>query len=238
MHSVFAWKYWLMAVLVICVAVIGVRILMHSDLLQALKEGITLASLIATIFVSSPLWRLLWLLPPVRRMAPPLDGEWSGVVRSNWSIIEATKEAAKQSGAPAIDVDALTYPLPDLKEVPVKATLRTSFFGVELRLETEGERYQISSLKAVEIKPATAAHPPTLSYVFEGRVLDPKPGDVPAFDGAAMLAIEKFDGHLQLEGATWTNRAWRRGLNTAGLIRLERIKPNFWAPLTFGLVKR
>lgn len=237
MHSVFAWKYWLMAVLVVCVLVVGLRFLAHGDLFQALKEGVSLTSLGATLFVSLPIWRLLWLFPPVQRMAPSLDGEWSGVVHSNWSIIEATKEAAKQSGAPSIDVDAMVFPLPDLMEVPVIAVVRSNFFGIDLRLETEGDRYQISSLKAVEIKPAIGAYPPTLSYVFEGRVLNPNPGDVSVFDGAATLTIEVVDGQPQLHGSTWTNRAWKRGLNTAGLIRLKRIKSDFWGPLTFGLVK-
>lgn len=238
MHFVLAWRYWLLIALAICAAVVVLRMSSGVEPFQAAKDGASLTATIATVFVSTPAWRLLWLVPAVRRAAPPLDGEWTGVVRSNWTIMEAMKEGAKQSGAPAIDVDVMASQLPQLRAVPVRASIKSSFFSLELRLETEGDRYQVSSLKSVELKPAVGTTPATLSYVFEGEVLDPKPGDVPAFDGAATLCVEAVAGQTTLEGKTWTNRAWTRGLNTAGVIRLRRDKPDFWGPLTFGLVKR
>jgi hypothetical protein len=238
MHSVLAWRYWLLIASAICAGIVVQRLSSGVEPLQAAKDGASLTATIATVFVSTPVWRLLWLLPVMRRIAPPLDGEWTGVVRSNWTIIEAMKEGAKQSGAAAIDVDAMPSQLPALREVPVRAFIKSSFFSLELRLETDVDKYQISSLKSVEFKPVVGTTPAMLSYVFVGEVLDPKPGDVPAFDGAATLCVETVAGQATLEGKTWTNRAWTRGLNTAGVIRLRRDKPDFWAPLTFGLVKR
>lgn len=238
MHAVLAWRYWLLIALGICALIVVLRMSTGVAPWQAAKDGASLTATIATLFVSTSVWRLFWMIPGVARIAPPLDGEWTGVVRSNWPIIEAMKEGAKQSGAPAIDVDALASQIPALREVPVRAFIKSSFFGLELRLETDVDKYQVSSLKSVEFKPVVGTAPATLSYVFAGEVLDPKPGDVPLFDGAATLCVEIVDGQATLEGKTWTNRAWTRGLNTAGTIRLRREKPDFWGAITFGLVKR
>lgn len=107
MHSVLGWKAWLTAALAICVAIIGARLLVGSEILPSLQSGMSLTSLLVTVFVATPIWRLLWLVPYFQRKAPQLDGEWSGVVASNWSVVERLKEAAKQAGAPALDVDDL-----------------------------------------------------------------------------------------------------------------------------------
>jgi len=238
MHSVIGWKAWLTAALVVCAAIVGLRLLAGAGIVQALQGGVSLTSLLVTGFVSTAAWRLLWLLPVFQRKAPPLDGQWSGVVSSNWSIVERLKEAAKQGGVAALDVDALASPLPDLLEVPVTARIRTTFASIHLELESADDRYQVSSLKVVELKPATDAGDAVLSYVFEGRVLSPVAGDVTTFDGAASLIVKKdVQGQLCLSGPTWTNRAWSRGLNTAGVLRLKQIRSDFWKPLTFGLAK-
>lgn len=222
-HSVLNWKIWLVATWACCVAIVGVRLLTGADLLPALQSGVSLTSLLVTVFVVTPLWRALWFVPWFKEKAPLLDGEWTGVVRSNWSIIEATKSAAKQAGAPSVDLDGLDAPRPALFEVPVRARIRCSFFALSLELESDGDRYQTSSLKSVQLKPTSEGSPATLRYIFEGRVLQPKAGDASCFDGAASLSIRRNDrGVLFMEGPTWTNRAWERGLNTAGVIRLEK----------------
>jgi hypothetical protein len=239
MHSVLGWRTWITAALAVCAAIVAVRISQGVEPLQAAQKGISWTSLAVAAFVLTPLWRLLWLFPWFQRKAPPLDGVWTGVVTSNRSIQEVVKEAAKQAGASAVDVDAVGIDLPALTEVKVTAVLRTSFVGITLELESAGDRYQTSSLKVVEMKPATDGSSASLHYIFEGRVLNPRPGDVSCFDGAASLTIRKDDqGMLYMEGPTWTNRAWTRGLNTAGLIHITRSKPEFWAALTFGLVQR
>lgn len=107
------------------------------------------------------------------------------------------------------------------------------------RVEPDDRHGDISTLKAVELRPANEAGDAVLSYVFEGRVLNPKAGDVGCFDGAATLSLRsQASGGLAMAGPTWTNRAWSRGLNTAGVLRLTRIRADFWTPLTFGLIKR
>lgn len=239
MHSVLGWKTWVWVALVACAALVVLRVTQGAEPLQAAQNGISWTLLGVTVFVLTPVWRLLWLIPWFQRKAPPLDGVWTGFVSSNRSIHEAMKEAAKQTGAPAVDIDAFDANLPALTEVAVTATIRTSFTSIALELESSGDRYQTSSLKVVEMKSATDGPGASLHYIFEGRVLHPQPGDVACFDGAASLTIRlNEEGVLCMEGPTWTNRAWTRGVNTAGVIRLSRTKPNFWGPLTFGFIRR
>lgn len=239
MHSVLGWKTWVWGAVVACAAIVVLRITQGAEPLQAAQNGISWTLLGVTGFVFTPVWRLLWLIPWFQRKAPPVDGVWTGVVSSNRSIQNAVTEAAKQNGAPPVDVDSVGASLPPLTEVQVTATIRTSFTGIALELESAGDRYQTSSLKVVEMKPATDGPGASLRYIFEGRILHPKPGDVTCFDGAASLTIRlNEEGVLCMEGPTWTNRAWTRGLNTAGVIRLSRTKPDFWGPLTFGLIRR
>jgi hypothetical protein len=52
----------------------------------------------------------------------------------------------------------------------------------------------------------------------------PKETDDSKFDGAAKLAVRFESDDITLIGTYWTNRAWQRGDNTAGTIKLNRIK--------------
>jgi hypothetical protein len=237
-HSVLGWKTWLTAALALCAGLIVLQVFQGVQPLQAAQRGVSWSALAVTLFVTTPIWRLLWLIPFFQKRAPMLDGAWTGVVSSNWSIVEAIKDAAKQQGAPALDVDAAGAALPCLTQVEVIATIRTGFFTITMALESLAGRYQTSSLKVVELKPGTDGANPSLNYIFEGRVLQPRPGDVSCFDGAGVLSVraEPKVG-LAMEGPTWTNRAWSRGLNTAGVFRVTRDARTFWPAVTFGLLK-
>lgn len=237
MHSVLGWKTWLMAALTLCAGLIAAQLALGVSAGQAVLKGVSWTSLAATVFVASPLWRFLWLVPWFRRRAPPLDGVWTGEVLSNWSVVQALKDAAKQSGDPPVDVDAVYATLPPLATHSVTATIETSFFKISLELESQGTRYQTSTLKVAELKPAVDGQRATLHYIFEGRVLEPRPGDVTCFDGAASLSIlVDGKGGYALEGPTWNNRAWARGVNTAGVIRMKPVEQRFWRAATFGLL--
>lgn len=237
MHFVLGWKSWLSGALFLCASLVGLRVSQDVELFKAVQQGASLTGLLTTAFVTTPAWRLLWLLPYFRDRAPTLDGEWTGVVSSNWSIVDAMRNAARQDGSPAFDADVVGG-LPPLTTVAVRARIRSSFFGITIELETIDDRYQTSSLKVVELRPGADGPGASLHYIFESRVLQPKPGDVSCFEGASSLAIRTDEKVRIMEGPTWTNRAWSRGLNTAGVIRLRRVAPSFWSPLTLGLLKR
>jgi hypothetical protein len=228
MHSILPWKMWLSIVFSVFGAIVLINVWFGAQPFEAARTAGAWTTLLATIFVTIG-WKVLWLLPSIAAKIPAIDGEWTGVMRSNWSIVDALKTAAKQNGAPAVDVDDPNNERPALVEVPVHVTACTTFLGVSLVLETGDGGYQISRLKAAEVKPAADGAPATLAYVFEGRVQHPRPGDSSCFEGAGILSIRKgSDGVLTMQGPGWTNRNWERGLNTAGLLHLNQSKGTFW----------
>jgi hypothetical protein len=209
-----------------CIALVNVWL--GAQPFEAVRTAGAWTTLLATAFVAVG-WKALWLLPGVAAKIPAIDGQWTGVMRSNWSIVDALKTSAKQHGAPALDVDDPTIERPALVEVPVEVTACTTFLGVSLVLKTGESGYQISRLKAAEVKPAADGSPATLAYVFEGRVQHPRPGDSSCFEGAGILSIRRgTDGVLTMQGPGWTNRNWERGLNTAGVLDLKQTESAFW----------
>lgn len=228
MHSILPWKTWLSIAFGIFGALVLINVWFGSSPFEASRTAAAWTTGLVTVFVTIG-WRVLWLLPGVAAKIPAIDGQWTGVMRSNWSIVESLKTAAKQRGGQAVDVDDLTFAFPALVEVPVTVTACTTFLGVSLVLETGDGGYQVSQLKAAEVKPAADGNPATLAYVFEGRVQHPRPGDSSCFQGAGILSIRKgSDGVLTMQGPGWTNRNWERGLNTAGLLNLRQLKGTFW----------
>lgn len=225
MHVVLSWRTWLMMALFVSVAfAVVAHLVLGMDYVSSGRGAAGVTSFLALVFTSTPAWRLLWILPAIREKAPLLDGTWTGEIRSNWSIVTAIREAAKQAGADAIDLDRLDQRLPDLSITTVEATMKSSFFNVSMALKSGGGGYQNSRLSAVVYKPASDGHPPVLHYLFQAQVLEPKAGDVACFEGAGSLTVTTAQqGEILLDGSTWTNRSWARGLNTAGVVRLRKL---------------
>jgi hypothetical protein len=229
MNAVLPWTRWFSFALWIC-AFVSLAAYSHDanhEIWSALKTGISIGSALSAAFVATPVWRLAWLFPPLRRRLPLLDGVWSGVQSSNWLIIQAMKDGSKAETR-GVDVDDAGSPLPALLETPVNVEIRTTFFAIRMDLVSATTGYQNSVLKAAVLTPETDMARGRLTYVFEGRVPRPQTTDVDRFDGAAELEIHRSDdGVLELKGCVWTNRNWAKGLNTAGLIELKRDKS--WA---------
>ena len=61
-----------------------------------------------------------------------------------------------------------------------------------------------------------------LSYIFEAHVPAPQATDDRMFEGAAKLEVVFDADDTELKGTYWTNRAWQRGLNTAGTMTASR----------------
>lgn len=223
MHVVFPWRTWLTGALFICAGLgIAAHLLLGMDYVSSGRTAVGVASFLALVFTTTPVWRMLWWFRPVRDRLPLLDGDWSGEVTSNWTVISALRAAAKQAGDPPVDVDNLNQPLPALGAVKIEARIRATFFGIELALQSADSLYQQSRLRAVVLKPAKDGYPAVLDYLFEARVLEPVSGDSSCFDGAGSLTVKVEEQGIVLEGPTWTNRSWTRGLNTAGVIRMTR----------------
>ncbi|MDO9335661.1 MAG: hypothetical protein Q7T61_04620 [Caulobacter sp.] len=223
MHAVFGWRIWLTAVLV--VFGVGVALAMSTGRtpVAAAQLALSVTSTSALVFVATPIWRLVWLLPGIGTKLPLLDGRWVGLQRSNWPIIDALKEGAKSKDV-GIDVDNAASLLPALLDTEVEAEISCSFFAVKMHLESM-TKYQNSVVKVSRLLPADDQQRARFFYVFEGRVPVPRSTDVDKYDGAAGLeVIPGKSGKLVLSGPVWTNRNWAKGLNTAGCIELRRVE--------------
>jgi len=110
----------------------------------------------------------------------------------------------------------------DMESKSIAMSVKADMFGFSISVSSE-DGYSGSTVLHSEI----TKHPQTgqffISYLFQGEVPNPESTDDALYDGAAKLAIIFNDsGEMTLSGHYWTNRAWQRGLNTAGLIRLTR----------------
>jgi len=168
-----------------------------------LSSIIILGFMAFVLVLAKWLWKPLWSIPKLdnilnRKVCPDLNGEWSGVVISNFP------GQGSQS------------------HTKVKMKIEADFLGFSLFLNSE-DGYSKSSVVQSEIykDPKTGIY--YLSYIFEAEVHLPKQNDDRLFDGAARLeVIHLEDQQLKLKGTYWTNRAWQRNLNTAGIIELTR----------------
>ena len=238
MNAIWPWQRWLYLAASICgLAALAAFLLDPSHVWSAkhvwsaIRTGVSVGMTICGVFVATPAWRLLWILPGMRRKLPLLDGRWRGVQSSNWPVIEAMKNDAQAPRA-GIDVDNAGETLPDLLDTQLQVEIRTTFFSIRMDLLSVVTNYQNSVLKAAVLTPETEIARGRLTYVFEGRVPKPKSTDVERFDGAAELEIYVADaGELELKGKVWTNRTWPKGLNTAGVIELKRVQS--WAIPSF-----
>jgi hypothetical protein len=246
MNAIWPWQRWLYLATTICgLAALASFVLdpnhvwSAKHVWSAVKTGVSIGMTVCGLVVSTPAWRLLWILPGMRRKLPLLDGRWRGIQSSNWPVIEAMKNDAKAATA-GIDVDNAGTTLPGLLDTQLEVEIRTTFFGIRMELLSVITNYQNSFLKAAVLTPETEIARGRLTYIFEGRVPRPKSTDVDRFDGAAELEIYVADtGELELNGKVWTNRNWPNGLNTAGVIELKRAEswavPSF---LRFGRARR
>jgi len=142
--------------------------------------------------------RLRW----ARGLVPDLAGEWVGELQSNWPRISARE--AENVGDIAL--------LPR----PAKAKFTANLFTVCMELVTD-DRYSKSRTFATSLTKDPTTGNILLSYLYENETLDPKSSDVSIHQGAAKLALRREGNELILEGPYWTNRAWNKGLNTAGI---------------------
>ena len=133
---------------------------------------------------------------------PDLAGEWVGELRSNWPRI--TARGVENVG----DIELLPR--------PARATITTNLFTVCMELATD-DRYSTSRTFTSGVSKDSTTGEVAISYLYENATLDPKSTDVSTHQGAAKLTLRREGNDLVLEGTYWTNRAWNRGLNTAGV---------------------
>lgn len=172
-----------------------------------LATPITIIFFVIIFFIGKWGWLVLWKFPFLGRVlhkavCPNLNGKWLGEVHSNY-IDEDGKKIVKE----------------------VELIIKADLFGFNLALRSLDD-YQGSKIIQSELyrDPRTGTF--YLSYIFEASVPIPKETDDRVFEGAAKLEIIITEENTFLKGIYWTNRAWQRGTNTAGLITMKQVTSN------------
>ena len=148
-------------------------------------------------------WLLIWKFPFLgklmhRSICPNLNGTWKGKIVSNY----------KDDNGVAITKD-------------VTLNVKADLFGFQVDLLSD-DRYQGSKVVQSELYKDPRTNTFYLSYIFESDVPIPEETDDRKFEGAAKLEIIFDDNSTRMTGTYWTNRAWQRRKNTAGVIDLSR----------------
>lgn len=146
-------------------------------------------------------WLVLWKCPVIGRLlhkfvCPNLNGNWKGLVRSNFFDDH-------HNG------------------VEVNIDIKCDIFGYRVFVKSFDE-YQQSKVTQSQIHKDAQTGAFYLSYIFQSTVPFPKETDDRLFEGAARLEIIIEKNRTTLRGTYWTNRAWQRRLNTAGILTAER----------------
>lgn len=168
-------------------------------------------------------WRRLWRRFDALNtiVYPDLNGVWVGDLRSNWPVIERMAKAAKGEVASFDPFGSANGDATELQAVPIILRIEADWFTISAVMERD-TRYSDSETIAVNPIRAVGGGAHRLSYVFRNRTPDPLPTDCSHHLGAALLDVV-WGASPRLEGTVWTERNWRKGMNTAGLLSLTRV---------------
>ncbi len=150
-------------------------------------------------------WLVLWKSPLLGKvvneaLCPNLNGVWAGAIQSNFPMNKG---------------EVLT------KDVQLR--IKADLFGMKIQLESN-DGYQTSKVTHFDIHKDPKTEVFYLTYIYEGYVPIPSELDDRVYQGAATLEIIDPSGDAKLKGTYWTNRAWQRKQNTAGVITLSKVK--------------
>lgn len=168
-----------------------------------LASFVTICFIVIVFIIGKWVWIVFWRMPWLnnilnKTVCPDLNGTWSGYIESNYLDNEGRRTK---------------------KDVELK--VKADFFGFSIMLKSL-DGYQSSKVvqSAIYRDPRTSTF--YISYIYEADVPIPEETDDRYFEGAGKLEVKLDDGLIMLEGTYWTNRAWQRKKNTAGIIKLKR----------------
>lgn len=148
-------------------------------------------------------WLILWKAPFLGKVmhgsiCPNLNGDWLGKIQSSYKDDDG-KNVTKD----------------------VELTINADLFGFDISLRSY-DGYQDSKVIQSELYKDPRTNTFYMSYIFEASVPIPEESDDRVFEGAAKLEIIVNSEDTVLKGFYWTNRAWQRGENTAGILTITR----------------
>jgi len=216
------------------VAWLTIMVLLAVDASSPLLEGagltaglslkVLIVQFIFTIVFTTQLWRIVWRWMPKLNewVYPDLNGDWDVELKSNFARIDALLKAAKGDGSPVdfrVGDDAT---LPPLGAFKMQARIKQSWSRFEMELWNPYGTGPIKNSKTLLIEPfrgEDGRH--GLAYIFEQANETDVVSDDRQFRGAARIERDRDDANV-LCGTMWTDRMWRRGMNTAAELRFTR----------------
>ncbi len=197
--------------------------------LQFAKYIIIAVDLLIVLFFTSPLWRFVWRLPWIgsylsENVFPDLNGQYAVTIYTNWPIVNSMYQAACKTGG--FTLDDLSGGDQDCNKQQLRAEIRQNWFRFFIRFypsPDDDDRNVIRESTTLACMPLKrdGDRRPCLAYLFEQQNAKQGKLDDHSFKGAAQLEIYS---DKTLKGDYWSNRAWRKGLNTAGRIEFVRIQ--------------
>ncbi|MEH6758258.1 MAG: hypothetical protein V7676_12235 [Parasphingorhabdus sp.] len=165
-------------------------------------------------------WRFIWKIVPIlnKVVVPDLNGNWVGTTSSNWPRIKVLNEFAESKEKMKLDEIEETQLQIDEVEMKIKQSLFKITFESNLK-RTGSSSHPIS----INLNKNHQTDNFQLVYVYNQTTPLPLKTDESDHAGAAILTFNT-DVPNKLDGPYWTKRSWQQGLNTAGMINIERKK--------------
>jgi hypothetical protein len=223
--------------LVVIVTWLTIMVLLVVNVLRPLLDGVGFAvgpsltvaivQLILTLVFVTPIWRVIWRAVPKLNdwIYPDLNGDWDVELKTNWPRIDALLKSANGE-APILDVrKGDEAALPPLGVLQMTARITQSWLTMDMTLWNPKGAGPIGESKTLIVEPFRAKggrH--GLTYVFEQTNETDVVSDANKFRGAAWIERDRDDPKV-LCGRMWSDRMWRRGMNTAADLRFTRQAP-------------
>jgi hypothetical protein len=180
-----------------------------SMLWRAMSFSVAIAVGLVIVLGETPIFPFLCRkMPFIRQYFPPIDGLWEVTVRSNWGAIQRLMGNR--------DVEPLVA-----KAGTIRITSR--FFRVRMVFQGD-DGYSTSSSVCVSVLRDSEHDTTQLNYIYHNETRQPEQTDASTHNGAARVDINDEGGVVTMEGVYFTDRKWTEGLNTAGIIRFEKLK--------------
>lgn len=180
--------------------------------------------LIVTLLIATPAWRILWRVCPKLNdwLFPDLNGEWEVTGETNWPRINALLEAANAERSPVDMRSGDESTLPPLGKFTMKARIKQSLSRIHVELWNPHGNSPIKNSRTLLVDPFFDENGRFgIAYIFEQENSTDVISDDSKFLGAARIVRDR-DTNNRLVGSMWSDRVWRRGMNTAANLTFTR----------------
>lgn len=169
------------------------------SIFNILRRMLISISLVAIAGTAIGLWKKSWTIPCKLVLGnwwyPDLNGEWSGMLTSSYG-----------------EGDERT-------EVNIEVTIDQRWSHISVTSKNSND---YSKSIALHVIPEKRDGETVLWTHYKGTVNLPEPTDAAIFFGSTRMVYDRKSDSI--EGLHWTNRAWQKGLNTAGSFSLKRVE--------------